>query len=158
MKKLYLLLIPLFAIILTGCGSSSNSDSGSGSKQMVCTRNTTSGGVTINLKYTLKHDGTYVTSSTFYEEYIPQDTSSLSQIKDIIEQTYTTANQKYSGYTINVNNDGQKVVADVTVDYSKTDLEQMRKDDSDVEQFIENGKMSVEKMKTYYKGLGMSCE
>ena len=150
MKKLYLLLIPAFLIFLTGCG-------GSG-KKMICTISTTSNGIELKADYTIKHDGKYAQSAEFHEEYTPQDSSLLGQLETLIKQTYESANNNFGGYKINVKTSGSKVVADVTVDYEKMDLQKAIQSSEDVKSFVEDGKMSVDKMKSTYESIGYTCK
>jgi uncharacterized lipoprotein YehR (DUF1307 family) len=150
MKKLYLLLIPLFAILITGCGSSGQT--------LYCEISTNSNGIGLTAKYTIKHDGKYAKSATFYEEYSAADAGTLSQVETVVKNTYNAANTAYGGYTIDVKTSGSKVIANVKIDYDKMDLKKAIESDESVKQFTEDGKMSIEKMKSTYTSAGYTCK
>ena len=168
MKKIYLLLIPLFAFLLTGCGSSNT-------EKLVCTMERTTQGVTIKMNYTLEHDGTYVSGVRFYEEYSLEDVlnileydssnetnkNALSRIKTVkeqVEQTYTSLDQQYGGYTIDIKTTDNTIVADVKIDYTKMNLDQLIKDNPTLSSYVENGKMLLSKMKSQYDATGLECK
>ena len=151
MKKIYLLLIPLFAFLLTGCGSSNT-------EKLVCTMERTTQGVNIKMNYTLEHDGTYVSGVRFYEEYSSDDSAILKTVKEQVEQTYTSLDQQYGGYTIDIKTTDNTIVADVKIDYTKMNLDQLIKDNPTLSSYVENGKMLLSKMKSQYDATGLECK
>ena len=152
MKKFYLLLIPLFALLITGCGS------GSGGQTMVCEISTNSNGIGLTAKYTIEHDGKYATHATFYEEYSSEDATVLSQLESLVKNTYTAVDAEYGGYTIDVKTSGSKVIANVKIDYNKMDLAKAIEKEESIKQFTEDGKMSLEKMRSTYTQAGYTCK
>ena len=154
MKKLYLLLIPVFALLITGCGGSSKGNL----QTMTCEISTTSNGIGLNAKYTIEHDGKYAKNATFYEEYVSDDANTLSQLETLVKNTYTTVDTAYGGYTIDVKKSDSKVVANIKVDYEKMNLAKAIENEESVKQFTEDGKMSVEKMKSTYVSAGYTCK
>ncbi len=150
MKKLYLLLMPLFMVILTGCGSSS--------EKLVCTMEQTTSGIDIKMTYTLEHDGTYVSSARFYEEYINDDDTTLEAVKKQVEDTYNSLNEKYGGYTINISKKGNKIVSDVKIDYTKANMDKLLEDNPSLSSYVENGKMLLSQMKSQYASSGLTCK
>lgn len=80
-----------------------------------------------------------------------------SYFKKTLEDSYNTANESYGGYTYNVTEDGNKVISDVTIDYSKMDLEKFVNDNSQMKSYIKNNRISLDGMKKIYEALGATC-
>lgn len=151
MKKIYLLLIPLFALLLVGCGKSNT-------EKLVCTLERTTQGVEIKMTYTLEHDGTYVSGVRFYEEYATDDSALLETVKKQVEDQYNSLNDKYGGYTIDITTNGNRIISDVRINYNKMNLDQLLKDNPSLSSYIEDGKMLLSKMKSQYDAVGLTCK
>lgn len=150
MKKLYLLLIPAFLLILTGCGSSSD-------KVMKCSLSTDGGSYTLKSDYEVHHDGKYVQTIKTVETVTSSDSSIIDQMDSYMNSVYQTLSDTYGGYTFKVTKDSGKVVSNVTVDYTKINLQKLIENDSSAKQFVEDDKVTLEGIKDTYKSLGINC-
>ena len=118
-KGLKILFISLFVILISGCGKSN--------KEVVSTctlsSNQSSNGYKISSNYEIHSKDGLVNSVTTKETVESDNEQVRSYFKKTLEDSYNTANESYGGYTYNVTEDGNKVISDVTIDYSKMDLE-----------------------------------
>ena len=104
----------------------------------------------------LKKDG--LVNSVTTKETVESDNEQVrSYFKKTLEDSYNTANENYGGYTYNVTEDGNKVISDVTIDYSKMDLDKFVNDNSQMKSYIKNNKISLDGMKKIYEALGATC-
>lgn len=71
---------------------------------------------------------------------------------------YGKTNETYGGYTYNIENKDGKVVAKVTIDYNKMDLDQYVKDQPSLKTFVKDGKMQLDGVKTLYETMGATCK
>ena len=150
MKKLSLIILLIFTLFLSGCG-------GSKTKKMECTLEKEAD-FKLTAKYTVEYEGKYVKSIRFYEEYISDDKDTLDTIQKQVETIYNGVNEKYGGYTIDIKNDGNKVVADVIVNYNKFNISLWAKDNSSLNSFVEDGKILLSAIKKQYDSAGLTCK
>lgn len=152
-KGLKILFISLFVILISGCGKSN--------KEVIstCTLNSdqSSNGYKLTSNYEIhSKDGSVYSVVT--KENVESDNEQVrSYFKKTLEDSYNTANESYGGYTYNVTEDGNKVISDVTIDYSKMDLDKFIKDNSQMKTYIKNNKISLDGMKKIYEALGATC-
>ena len=152
-KGLKILFISLFVILISGCGKSN--------KEVVstCTLNSdqSSNGYKLTSNYEIhSKDGSVYSVVT--KETVESDNEQVrSYFKKTLEDSYNTANESYSGYTYNVTEDGNKIISDVTIDYSKMDLDKFVKNNSQMKSYIKNNKISLDGMKKIYEALGATC-
>ena len=153
-KGLKILFISLFVILISGCGKSN--------KEVVsiCTlsSNQSSNGYKISSNYEIHSKDGLVNSVTTKETVESDNEQVRSYFKKTLEDSYNTANESYGGYTYNVTEDGNKVISDVTIDYSKMDLDKFVKDNSQIKSYIKNKKITLEGMQKIYEALGATCE
>ena len=125
-KGLKILFISLFVILISGCGKSN--------KEVVSTctlsSNQSSNGYKISSNYEIHSKDGLVNSVTTKETVESDNEQVRSYFKKTLEDSYNTANESYGGYTYNVTEDGNKVISDVTIDYSKMNLEKFVNDNS----------------------------
>lgn len=152
-KGLKILFISLFVILISGCGKSD--------KEVVSTctlsSNQSSNGYKISSNYEIHSKNGLVNSVTTKETVESDNEQVRSYFKKTLEDSYNTANESYGGYTYNVTEDGNKIISDVTIDYSKMDLNKFIKDNSQMKSYIKNNKISLDGMKKIYEALGATC-
>ena len=152
-KGLKILFISLFVILISGCGKSD--------KEVVstCTLSSdqSSNGYKISSNYEIHSKNGLVNSVTTKETVESDNEQVRSYFKKTLEDSYNTANESYGGYTYNVTEDGNKIISDVTIDYSKMDLNKFVKDNSQMKSYIKNNKISLDGMKKIYETLGATC-
>ena len=152
-KGLKILFISLFVILISGCGKSN--------KEVVSTctlsSNQSSNGYKISSNYEIHSKDGLVNSVTTKETVESDNEQVRSYFKMTLEDSYNTANESYGGYTYNVTEDGNKVISDVTIDYSKMNLEKFVNDNSQMKSYIKNNRISLDGMKKIYEALGATC-
>lgn len=152
-KGLKILFISLFVILISGCGKSN--------KEVVSTctlsSNQSSNGYKISSNYEIHSKDGLVNSVTTKETVESDNEQVRSYFKKTLEDSYNTANESYGGYTYNVTEDGNKVISDVTIDYSKMNLEKFVNDNSQMKSSIKNNRISLDGMKKIYEALGATC-
>ena len=150
-KGLKILFISLFVILISGCGKSN--------KEVVSTctlsSNQSSNGYKISSNYEIHSKDGLVNSVTTKETVESDNEQVRSYFKKTLEDN--TANESYGGYTYNVTEDGNKVISDVTIDYSKMNLDKFVNDNSQMKSYIRNNKISLDGMKKIYEALGATC-
>ncbi len=158
-KKLLLVLLLVFAITLTGCGESKENKPAkkAGEKEVVCTLKKSTDQGTIDATYTLYYEGKYVTRVYSYEEVESDSKVFLEAMKQQVEESYENAS-KYGGYEYSVKVSGNKVTSTANIDYSEMDLEKYAEDVPGLNQFVENGKFTVEGAKKIYTIAGATCK
>ena len=153
-KGLKILFISLFVILISGCGKSN--------KEVVstCTLSSdqSSNGYTLSSNYEIHSKDGLVYNVTTKETVESDNEQVRSYFKKTLEDSYNTANESYGGYTYNVTEDGNKVISNVTIDYSKMDLDKFVKDNSQIKSYIKNKKITLEGMQKIYESLGATCE
>ena len=136
-KGLKILFISLFVILISGCGKSN--------KEVVstCTLSSDqySNGYTLSSNYEIHSKDGLVNSVTTKETVESDNEQVRSYFKKTLEDSYNTANESYGGYTYNVTEDGNKVISDVTIDYSKMNLDKFVNDNSQMKSYIKNNKI-----------------
>lgn len=158
-KGLKILFISLFVILISGCGNektnvNTNKDT---AKETIntCTLSSdqSSNGYTLSSNYEIHSKDGLVNSVTTKETVESDNEQVRSYFKKTLEDSYNTANESYGGYTYNVTEDGNKVISDVTIDYSKMDLEKFVNDNSQMKSYIKNNRISLDGMKKIYEAL-----
>lgn len=162
-KGLKILFISLFVILISGCSNektnvNTNKDT---AKETIntCTLSSdqSSNGYTLSSNYEIHSKDGLVNSVTTKETVESDNEQVRSYFKKTLEDSYNTANESYGGYTYNVTEDGNKVISDVTIDYSKMDLEKFVNDNSQMKSYIKNNRISLDGMKKIYEALGATC-
>lgn len=154
-KGVKFLVVSLFVILLVGCSSKDEKVV----KTCKLNRDQSASGYTLNSTYKI-HATNNVVTSVETEEVV---TSENKQIRDYFESTlktsYETAEKAYGGYTYTVKNEGNKVSSNVTIDYTKMDLEKFINSNTAMKAYVnKDNKITLEGAKKIYEGLGATCE
>ncbi len=150
MKKLKLLLVVLLGLMVTGCGQTEE-------KTMTCTRTLKQGNVSMDLKYTVKYKGDYVTRVSSVEKVTSDDAAVLDTYKTATEELYKTYKDiKY--YDTKVTIDGDTLTSTADINYEKIDMDKLVETDSAIGQLLTDGKIKVETMEEMYNQLGATCK
>ena len=154
MKK-YLFLIPIIVLVITGCSLG-------GGKEGKLTCNMTSkdtvNGYSTNSEYVINYKNDLVESVNTKETVESENETILTTFKDTLEKTYSSMNENYGGYTFKVEQEGNKVISTVTIDYNKMNIEQFVKDNSALSSYVEKNKLKLEGIKSLYEQLGATCK
>ena len=149
MKK-YLLLIPVFLLLLTGCFG--------GNKKTVCTLTKEADGLKISVEYTLNHDDKYISNVVFDETYEASDKDTADYYENYVKELYEGAKEKYGGYEVDIQRDNLTIKALIKINYEKVDMTKLLEDTPDLTSFVEDNKMLYDKMTSYYNLAGLTCK
>ena len=152
MKKnmLFLSLVIMLAIVVTGCGKSS--------KTMICTM---SGevvkGTNIETEYKVTYTGKYV-DLVESKEVVKSDTKAiLDAYKKTVESMYSPYDEvKYYDYKVELKDD--TLTSTATINYAKIDANKMIEINSANSKMFDDGKVPVDTLKTVYEQMGATCK
>ncbi len=153
MKK-GILVLPILMLGLTGCGGSEKAE------KITCTNSTNDvvRGYSTESEYIINYKGKNVDSVETVETVTSDNEEVLSAVETQLNTMYGKTNETYGGYTYNIENKDGKVVAKVTIDYNKMDLDQYVKDQPSLKTFVKDGKMQLDGVKTLYETMGATCK
>lgn len=152
MKKYCLLLITVFTIFLTGCGSSS--------KVITCNSKSETNDYTYTSTYkiTTKNDK-YVKSVTTKEIVTSDNEETLQKIYDTSMEYADSMDELYGGYSCTGKIDGNKLIVTTTIEYDKMDTKAFRNAVNGASAYVdENGNILLDGVKAVYALLGAKCD
>ena len=150
-------------VLLTGCGNEEKNDvtpEVPKQKTMHCessTRDVVNGYETTS-EYTIYYTGDYVDKVETVETVTSESEEFLDNMEDYVNSTYEATNNAYGGYTYEVIREDGSVVSNVTIDYSKMNLEQYVTDQPTMSDYVKDGKFLVEGIVSIYEDAGATCE
>lgn len=149
MKKYLFVVLMSGTLLLTGCNSEE--------KTMTCTRSVNRNSISMDMKYTVKYSGKNVTKIDTVEKVVSDDKSTLDFYKSKLDESYEDYKDiKYYENEISV--DGNTLTSTTSIDYSKIDTDKLIQIDSSNKKLIEDGKINIDTIKSYYESLGITCE
>ena len=105
--------------------------------------------------YSEKNKVTYVEiTETIYSD----DINLLKQYKSEYKEKYENQNNKYGGYTISIDDEKGKSIVRVKIDYSKINMDVLKKEYSFIEKYLKDDSVTVEGAKKIYNEDGAKCE
>lgn len=154
MKKIFKLIFVLLLVIsLAGCKGKE--------KVVKCTSssNQSASGYNITSNYDIYYSGEEVNKIITTETVESKNNTILAYFEKQLKNQYKQNNDNYGGYTYEVTNKDGKVVAAVTIDYSKMNLNKFIKDNPAMKSFInKSNKVTLKGVKSMYKSMGATCE
>ena len=149
MKKIInIALVLCLCVLLTGCG-----------KTVKCTSTSKQKKYTMDTEQVIKTKGDIVTSITTKQVIESKDKKVLENFKKQLEEQYKSNNTVYGGYDYKVKINGKKLVANVTIDYKKFDLDKFVKDNAAMKEYVnKDNKLTVDGAKKMYKASGATCK
>lgn len=101
-----------------------------------------------------------VVSKVSYEEVLTsENTTILKYFEDLNKKQFEQQNKTYGGYSFDVKAEKNKIISNVTINYSKLDMNKFIKDNSAMKSYVdENNKFTLKGAKTMYESLGAKCE
>ena len=150
MKRINLGILILSTLVLT-CACSK--DSGT----MTCTNKVDNGSYNIVMESKVNYENGYVTTLTTKEETKAPSDEAAQNFKDLLNNAYIKYN-KLEGFTSTVEVSNQTVTSVTTIDYSIIDLEQLSKIDEANKAMVEDGKITIEKLKESFHSQGAVCK
>ena len=93
------------------------------------------------------------------EAVTTDDAELLSTFENQFDTTYSAMNEAYGGYTFKVTKKDNTVTSDVTIDYTKVDLDTLAKDEPTVKNLMNNNnQITLDKLKQSYESMGATCK
>ena len=155
MKKGFkILFISLFVFILAGCGKAEE-------KVTKCelTSNQAASGYSLKSTYEIYSKGNVVDKIKIKEVVTTDKENIITYFESYLEQTYKTANETYGGYTYKVTKSDKDITADVTIDYTKMNLDKFISDNSSMKSYVnKDNKITLEGVTKIYEALGATCK
>ncbi|MDD6224215.1 MAG: DUF1307 domain-containing protein [bacterium] len=154
--KYFSLILVMFVgvCLLAGCNNSTKK----GEKTLTCTMSSEiSKDLKTDLSYKITYEGDYVTKLVTQEKVISSDNSTLELYKEQVESLYAPY-KKLDHYDYKVTIDGDTMTSDVTIDYSKIDMDKFIEIDESNSALIKNGKVKLEDIKEVYEAIGATCK
>lgn len=155
MKKGFkILFISLFVFILAGCDKAEE-------KVTKCelTSNQAASGYSLKSTYEIYSKGNVVDKVKIKEVVTTDKENIITYFESYLEQTYKTANETYGGYTYKVTKSDKDITADVTIDYTKMNLDKFISDNSSMKSYVnKDNKITLEGVTKIYEALGATCK
>ena len=149
MKKFLFVFLMSGSLLLTGCNSKEET--------MTCSRTVNRNSISMDMKYTVKYSGKNVTKIDTVEKVVSDDKSTLDFYKSKLDQSYEDY-KDIQYYENEVSIDGNTLTSTTSIDYSKIDTDKLIEIDSSNKKLIEDGKINIDTIKSYYESLGITCE
>ena len=100
-----------------------------------------------------------VTGINSQEIVYSNDPILLEEVEDGVIRNYEMINEQYGGYEFNIDKKDNKLTSNVTIDYTKTDLESMATDNETVKIYLnDNYQFTLDSIKKFYVSMGAQCK
>lgn len=170
-KKMFVSLLLFFfmALITTGCNDEKydpldefiKHESSLGKKTIKCTlsKNDSANNYNLNSSYKVHSENEIVNYVETVEKITSTDSSVLKQFENNLNNLYSNMNSKYGGYTYNIVNNNNEVIATTKIDYTTFDVAKLISDDPSAKYMINSdNKITLDGILQTYKQLGAVCE
>lgn len=160
--RLLIIIIPIF--VITGCGFKNTqtvSKSTESKLIKVCTLNTADveNGYVLDAEYSIYGSDNEVNKVITLETVTSDNETLLNQIKNNLNNTNSTMNQKYGGYTSEITKDNGKLVSKTTTDYDVINMKKFIKDNTALKGYLNsNNKFTIDGITTLYESMGAICK
>lgn len=154
-KALKILSVLLVVVILCGCEGTTKE------KIVKCStsKNDVVNGYELKSSYVIYTKGDVVNKVKTTEIVTSNTDSILGYFETSLNSAYEKYSNQYGGYSYKVTKEENKVIADVTIDYTKMDLDKFAKDNPSIKSAMtDDNKLTLEGVKAMYKALGATCE
>lgn len=153
MKK-SLIVLSAVLFLMAGCDSKKES-----LKTCKLTSTDTTSGYKMDSEYKIYSNGDVVSKVVTIETVETDNEKTLNYFKDYLEKAYSSMDEKYHGYSNNVEIDDNKLISTTTIDYSKMDLDAYVKDNSAMKNYVNNkNQLTTSGIIKVYEALGAICE
>ena len=151
MKKFFSVALVLVAcFILTGCFWG---------KTVTCSSEIKQKNYTISTDYKISSIKDIVTKVTIKTVIESKEEKVLKDFKSQLEEQYKSNSKSYGGYDYKVTIKGQKLTADVTIDYKKFNLEKFVKANGAMKEYVnKKNELTLDGAKKMYKSTGAKCK
>lgn len=152
MKKIiYSVLTILLVVILTACGS--------GKKTLKCTYSSEQTNYKINTEYTINAKKKIVQTVDIKQVIESDNQETLDKFEKELNEQYENDNNLYNGYTYEVKKEENKVVATITIDYTKMDLNKFIRNNGAMKKYVnDDNEYTIDGAEKLYTSTGATCE
>lgn len=154
MKKIgYLIGGFLLLICLSGCDAEPT--------EVSCTlsRNDKVNNYSLEATYNISAEGNIVSKVTTKEVVTTDDEELLENFKNQFDTTYSTMSKAYGGYDYNITTKDNTVTSDVTIDYTKVDLDTLATDEPTIKGLMnDQNQITLDNLKQTYENMGATCK
>ena len=153
MKK-FIKMIPIFTIILLASGCAKT-------KVTECTldNDQSKSGYKIVTTYKIYSKGDIVNKVTSEEILTSKNNTILKYFENLNKKQYEAQNKTYGGYTFDIKAEKGIVTSNLTIDYTKLDMNKFINDNSAMKSYVnKNNKFTLDGAKTMYQSLGATCK
>lgn len=113
----------------------------------------------LSTAYELTVENDLVLKNKIKETITSANKDVLDYFENYMKTTYKTMNDKYGGYSYKVSNDGKKVISTTVIDYTKTNIEKIKEEDSSMKLMTNsNNQVTLVGIKSVYNTLGIECD
>ncbi len=152
MKKILMSsLVIVLGLFLVGCNSKEE-------RVVKCTLNS-SDTYDIQSVYEITTNGDIVTSVNTIETVTSDQKEVLQIFEKTLKETYQTMNEKYGGYTNNIEIQDNKLTSRTKIDYTKLDFSKLVTDEPTMKNALNSkNELTLKGLKSIYVALGATCE
>ena len=150
MKRIKIGILCLSSLVLT-CACSKNTGT------MTCTNKVENGNYTSVVESKINYEDGYVTTMTTTEETTAPTDEAAEDFKVLLDNVYIKYN-RLDGFTSNVEVKNKTITSITTIDYKTIDLKKLGEIDESNKSMVEDGKVSLEKIKANFKNQGATCK
>ena len=144
MKRKFLMIIPAILLFLVGCEKEGQISCNVHTKDVI-------NGYELDANYVINYKGNYAITVESKEIITSNNEGILSYFNETANNTFKTTNDTYGGYTYKITKENDKVISNVTINYSQMDLDKLVKDQPRYKSFVKNDKMLVDGLINIYK-------
>lgn len=128
---------------------------------LVCTTdmNYSNYGYTMGAKYVVFADSNNVVKKIVSTEIVESDDSQIiTEFEDYLNENYTTASS-YGGYTYDVSVSGNRVISNVSINYTEFDMDKYVVDYETMADYVnDSNEFTLESVKKMYEAMGSTCK
>lgn len=163
MKKfLSILTVSTIILTLTACGSKETVKNDSEEKSELvktCTSTATNSDYKMESEYKVYGSGKTVDSVVTTETVTSDDDDILDYLEEYVNETYSSMNETYGGYTYKIDRKDNKLIATTTIDYNKMNLDKYISDNSIMKNYVNSdNKLLIDGIVSLYKSMSATCK
>lgn len=129
-------------------------------KKVTCTSKSdqSQNGYVIETKEVIYPRGKNVSKVVINQTITSKDSKKLDSFEKQFKEDYASFDKKYGGYKYKVTKTKDKVVSDITIDYTKLDMKKFITDNEAMKKYTKNNKLTVAGAKEMYEASGAVCK
>lgn len=143
----------LLVVLLTGCKGKQVAT------KCTLTSDQSASGYKIESTYNVYSTENKVDRVETVETVTSKNTTVLAYFEKQLKTQYKANDDTYGGYTYKITNKNGKVTSNVTIDYSKMNLDKFVKDNPAMKSYVDKkNNITLKGIKSMYESMGAKCE